>query len=193
MKKLLYTIGLVLFVSISACESGSKAPAASSPGTGDWSSYEMTDLGEGLSLASKKDDKGQLLEEGTLKNGKREGTWVTFHTKKGIPATMTSYAGGNKNGTFVKINDKGDFEEIAHFSNGALSGVRKVYDRTRVIEEASYLNGQLNGERKLFYKDGTSKEEGVFKNGKRDGTAKWFDEEGNVTIEMEYKNGEKVN
>lgn len=187
MKKLFY---LLLVISIAACqnEGGEKAPAKGA----DWSGYQMQDLGSGMKMASKKNAKGELLEEGSVSNGSKDGNWVTYHTKNGIPATITGYSNGVKNGSFVKINDRGNFEEIASFSNGELNGLRKIFDRTRVIEESNYKGGKLDGSRKLFYKGGEVKEEGIFKNGQRDGVAKWYDEEGNVTIEMKYDNGKKI-
>lgn len=192
MKKLIYIIAIVC---LAACnnpgEGGSSAPGPAS-GSTDWSGYEMLDIGSGLQHATKVDGKGVLVEEGTVSGGAKSGNWLTYHSKNGIPATITGYSNGAKNGAFVKLNDRGNFEEVAHFANDKLNGPRQVYDRTRVVEESNYKAGQLHGSRKLFYKGGEIKEEGTFKNGKRDGVTKWYDEEGNVTIEMTHKDGKEV-
>lgn len=190
MKKLIY---IIVIACLAACNNPSESGSNTSSAAGaDWSGYEMNDLGSGLKRATKNDKKGVLIEEGTVNNGNKEGNWVTYHPKNGIPATITSYSNGVKNGPFIKVNERGNFEEVARFANDKLSGVRQVFDRTRVIEESNYKDGKLHGARKLFYKGGEIKEEGEFKNGQRDGVAKWYDEEGNVTIEMKHKDGKKV-
>lgn len=183
---------MLLFL-LSACgNAGSEGSGKVSSGTGDWAAYDLLDADNGVQIASKKDEKGKLVEEGVLVGGQKDGEWVTYHTKNGIPATITNYSNGQKNGPMIKINDRGTFEELSHFVNDKLEGSRKVYDRTRVIEEASFKDGQLHGQRKLYYKDGKVKEEGVFKNGQRDGVAKWYNENEEVTIEMKYENGKKI-
>lgn len=149
--------------------------------------------GSGLQRAEKKDQQNKIVEEGDLLNGKREGTWVTYHANSGLVATVTGYRNGQKHGVFLRGDETGGITEKAFYVNDQLEGKRIVYNRTRIKEEANYQNGKLEGERKLYYDNGKLQEEGTFKNGKRDGEAKWYDQEGNPTIQYKYKNGEQVN
>ena len=43
------------------------------------------------------DEKGRIVLEGFLKDGKKHGTWTEYHAT-GFPATVTSYLNGEFNG-----------------------------------------------------------------------------------------------
>lgn len=185
---------LVFFIFFGACtsDSGSSKPSATSAvNTGDYTMSAYDGMG-GLQKAVKKDAQDKLLEEGDMLNGKREGTWVTYHTRNGLIESITSYKNGIKHGLEAKIDDRGDLKERAFYVNGLLEGTRYVYYFTKVKEESNYKKGKLDGLRKVHYDTGEIQQEMNFKEGKQHGIAKYYNKEGEVTIENEYNMGEKV-
>ena len=188
-----FLFSLSFAILIAACSGGGTGGGAATTVTdGDYQVTDYPGMG-GLQKAIKKDASNQLLEEGDLLNGKKVGTWVSYHIRNGLIENITSYNNdGVLHGLFAKIDDRGDLKEKAFYVNGLLEGTRYVYYFTRIKEESEFKNGKLDGSRKVYYDSGEIQEEGFFKDGKRHGVTKWYNEEGEVTIEYEYKNGEKI-
>lgn len=202
MKKIQQLLLVILCASLSffiACEQGNGSAAGNSDGGGSAESlsvdgYDLTPYAHdvGLQKAIKK-QADKITEEGDLRNGKKVGTWVTYHTRNGLIASITSYnSSGVQHGLMVKSDDRGNITEKAFYINGVLEGKKMVYNRTRVKEESEYVNGKLDGTRKLYYDNGKLQEEGSFKAGQRDGVTTWYDQEENPKFAYEYENGKKV-
>ena len=84
-------------------------------------------------------------DQGTIKNGKREGAWVSYH----------------KNG---RLEFKGNYK------NGKGEGERVVYnDSGTLMQKGTYKDGKKEGYWVVYLKDGTVDKEytGTFKNGKK--------------------------
>ncbi len=190
MKKILL-FGFLINLLLNACNNN-QANTESFAAEG----YEITDLGNGLQEAVKKDPaNGQILEEGLLRNGKKEGTWVSYHPNndKLIPKSIQSYVHGQPTGILIEYGNRGQLEKIAHYLNGQLHGRYATYDYGRLKEVRHYKHGQLHGLFSKYYpKSDNLQSTAEFKDGKQHGTYRYYDEQGNITLEYEYRNGEKV-
>ncbi len=188
---------MVMAFTLTACQQpgGSSSNAGKSKAAStSLSGYDVTDYGNGWKKAVKLDNNGKVTEEGDLNgNDQKIGTWLTYHPRKELLQSMTTYKDGVKNGAYIKADDRGSISEKAYYNNGELDGQRLLYNRTRIKERAFYKMGKLEGERKVFYEN-TDKiqEESNFKNGQRDGISKWYNQDGDITIQYEYKDGKKV-
>ena len=173
-------------------------PSASAPTAGavstDLAGYTTTAIpGTDYTLVEKRNADGQLVESGRMRGDVKDGTWVTYHADKEIPATVADYANGNYNGTYQTFNNRGQLEMIAGYVNNQLHGKYAKYKFGRKTEDGEYLNGKETGTWTVYYnnKDIPQKVT-TYKDGVTDGPLRFYDEEGNVTVEYEYRNGEKV-
>ncbi|MCG8386668.1 MAG: toxin-antitoxin system YwqK family antitoxin [Cytophagales bacterium] len=134
---------------------------------------------------------GIPLEQGTYLNGKRQGTWTTYHNNE-LVKSITTYVNGVEEGAHIEIDDRGQLTLKAFYHDGALDGDYIAYNRTRVVERKFYNNGKLEGTVKKYYENGNIMEESLYKNGKLNGLSKWYDQQGNVTLQYEYKDGNLI-
>ena len=186
----LLMMSIVLFAASCSSNDGGAKQAPPTSETASEGDYELTPYGNGWNKAIKKQN-DKVLEEGDMLDGKKVGTWITYHKRNGLTESITSYKDGVRHGLAITADDRGNITEKMFYVNGELEGKKISYNRTRIKKEEEYKNGQLDGTRKMYYDNGKLQEEGTFKNGKRDGYAKWFDEEGNMKFGYEYSKGEK--
>lgn len=159
----------------------------------DTTGYDLTDTPGGLQYVTKKDENGNLLENGYLENGVKQGTWSTYTSAGPFPKTTTSYVNGNYHGLYLSFNDRGQVELIASYRDNKLHGHWGKYRFGRPEESANYKDGELDGVyTKYFPRDGKIQTTIEYKDGVQDGYYRFFNEEGQITLEYLYKNGEKV-
>lgn len=145
----------------------------------------------GLAFVSLSDNAGNKTAGGNYLNGKREGSWVEYHSN-GVVKSITTYVGGEKEGIAIEIGNNGQVIKRMSYHKDKRHGDYKEYNYANVKEERIYQNGKIEGLVKIFYDNGKIMEEGLYKSGLRDGISKWYDQEGNMTIEYEYKGGELI-
>ncbi len=81
---------------------------------------------------------GNLLKEGGLKNGKRDGEWKSFR-RDGILWSEGYYVDGVRNGTTITYHPNGKKYYEGHYTNGSKSGNWKFYDRDgNMVKEENY-------------------------------------------------------
>jgi len=99
-------------------------------------------------------------EEGTKKNGKKEG-----HYKE-----------------YVYDKDKKILcREEGIYKNDKREGLYKSYDENgKLSAEGTYKNGRIDGLRKTYYPSGQLQEEEIFKDGEKIGTPKEYNEDGSI-------------
>ncbi len=185
---LFYTLSLSIL--LLSCN---QQPAASKIQV-DTASYQSEPIaGSAFEHLTRRDAGGNLVEEGFMLNGTKEGTWVTYFPEKGFPKTVESFAGGTYNGVYLGFNDRGHVELRAGYKNNLLDGFWATYKFGRETETRSYKNGQLDGVvRKYNDRTGKLLEEIHYKNGQYDGPYRFYNEEGQITVEYIYKAGTKV-
>jgi len=166
------------------------APAAAA----DLQGFEMTDRGNAISLATRKGEDGKILAQGTLLNGKKNGTWSTYHEDNGRIKTVTSYINGKKNGIYLEFTNRGQVELRANYVDDIYDGKYAAYKfGTRQVKEIDYKMGKIDG----FYRDyhssnGKLQKEIEYKDGVQHGMFRQYNDEEKLIMEYEYANGEKV-
>lgn len=175
---------------LSSCQSGSGNSGAAADLTGFQTEAVS---GTDLQRVFRTDGQGVVLEEGFIRDGLKEGTWVTYFPENGFPKTVASFAGSLYNGPFIGFNDRGNVELRAYYKNNLLHGFWSSYKFARPTETREYDNGKLTGILRK-YNDRTGKllEEIHYKNDKYDGPYRFYNDAGQVTVEYLYKEGEKI-
>lgn len=161
-------------------------------GTGDLSGYTISSLASGGERAVKYDSSNNLLEEGYLLNGKRNGMWITYHDDGHRTKTITHYSNNALNGPYLEFNNRGQIESRAGYVDGQYDGLMAKYKFGRPTIETYYKDGVIHGKHIEYFNNGKKQKEVDFKNGKQDGKLRYYDEDENVTLEYTYKNGEKL-
>ena len=181
-----------LIAIISACNSGGDSPAVAE--SVDTQGYVMEQIsGSSWVRAIKMDSGGNLMEEGFLENGVKQGTWVTFKPGNEFPQEVTSYVNGVYHGNYMKFNERGQLELKASYKNNKLHGPWGRYRFGRPETTANYRDGELDGVYKEYYnRDGKLQKEIHYKMGVQHGPYRFYNEEGAITLEYEYKDGEQV-
>lgn len=72
-------------------------------------------------------DDGNILKEGPLKNGKRDGTWQSFY-RDGVLWSEGSFNEGAREGVSITYHPNGRKKYHGFFTNGKKSGTWKFYD-----------------------------------------------------------------
>lgn len=190
MKNIYYSFLLMVFaVTFSNCEQGN---ATAIPA--DLVGFTTTNVAGGAGLkAEKRDAEGNILEEGILINGMKNGSWVTYHVgKEKAIKTMANYVNNELNGVFLTLSDRGQIETLTTYANGIFDGNFAKFRFGNVEESGTYLKGELEGVYKKFYPTRKIQMEAEYKNGEQHGFYKYYDDQGNVVMEYQYDNGEKV-
>ena len=105
-----------------------------------------------------------IVEEGTFKNGYKDGLWKTTYENKLVKTQ--NYNNGLVIGRYRVYNNNGD--ELYKITFGSLG------------------NGKYKD---YYYNTGTLKEEGQYENGKKQGEWYRFDEEGTLIESIDYRKG----
>ncbi len=185
---ILLSFCIILF----GCGNSGGGPAAPANLTG----FEMGNIpGSSIQKAVKKNGNGQLVEEGYVLDGKKSGTWTSYHLGEEIirVKSISNYAAGKKNGLHMEFSNRGQLELHANYLNDVLDGQSlKFKFGTRVEEESNYKNGKLHGTYKMYHGNGKTQKEINYKDGVQHGAFRYYNEEEQMTLEYEYKDGEKV-
>ena len=110
--------------------------------------------------------KNVLLEEGILKNGKRNGEWTYY-------------------------DEKGEIKKVENYLNGILEGDFTEYRKRKVLHEGVYSKGKKHGEWKSYSPIGRIEKVENYSNNRLDGIYKEYKGNGEIKIEGLYLNGEK--
>ncbi len=190
MKNFYYSFLLILLaVTFSNCDQGNATAVPT-----DLTGFTTTKIAGGAGLkAVKLDAGGNIIAEGILINGRRNGSWLTYHAgKEKAIKSMANYVNDELNGVFLTLSDRGQIETLTTYANGVFDGNFAKFRFGNVEESGTYLNGQLEGVYKKFYPTRKLQMEAEYKNGQQHGFYKYYDEQGNVVMEYQYDNGEKV-
>ena len=82
-------------------------------------------------------------EQGSIKNGKREGIWIGYH-KNGQLRFKENYKNGKKEGEYISYWGDGRLLTKGNFKNGEKDGAWVVYTKTgNVVKEytGTYKDG----------------------------------------------------
>ncbi len=180
---LFFLIGISLF---NGCQQHS------SSGKGDFKGFEMTDTGiPGYQQATRKDNKGNVMETGYVLHGKKTGEWNVYRGRNIV--SVKHYIDGKLFGPALTINDRNQVMKMEHYKNDVLDGLTAEYKFSRPINELHYTKGKLDGTARYYFVNSGKLQKLIdYKNGIIDGTFKQYNEDGELILEYKYDNGKKV-
>ncbi|NRB53975.1 MAG: hypothetical protein HRU41_40370 [Saprospiraceae bacterium] len=145
------TLGLILIL-FYACgqapNAGADTPAASdtqaaetTPGTSAEPDDFLTEEVPGTELTRvfRKDADGNIVEDGFLKNGVKQGPWLTYERVFIYPKSLTHYENGIVNGIYMEFTTSGQVALQAVYRNNQLNGPWSRYKGGRMAGR-SHLN-----------------------------------------------------
>lgn len=186
----IFIIAIVLFAALPAC----KQPQSSNAGGIDLTKFEITAVpGTELQRAVRVGEDGRLKEVGLLRNGKRDGAWVTYFDDKEVPQIVANFVKDKYYGVYMEYSKQGQITLLCNYENNQLEGKFARYRLGRTTEEGAYRKGKLHGNYKKYY-DGKSivQQEAIYADGELDGKTFFYDEQGGVIMQYTYKKGEKI-
>ena len=159
-------------------------------------------------------DNGDVKEEETLKDGKREGVFKSYYAG-GQVKSVGYYRAGKRDGLFKKFYENGQLMFKAQYRAGAIEGNIEMFDvegdlvrkwdakerRDVPVKSPPSSQGRIFDEgdedavfdlQKEYYKDGTLKAEKFYKNSKLEGVQKKYDKDGNLRMTLTYQDGKLV-
>ena len=139
----------------------------------------------------KRDSLGNTLVEGVIFQGKRNGSWVTYHPS-GQVETITNYIEDQKNGLYLRFGQNNLIEEQASFMDDQLEGTFIRYQFGHLDERIEYKAGKKNGRAIKYYLRGGMQREMEFKDDVQDGYYRFYGEDGTKQIEEIFKAGKKI-
>ena len=184
----IYLLAIISLIFV-ACNSGT---STTGPAT-DLAGYETESM-DGVTRAYKKNGVGDIIEQGYVSGGKRNGAWMTYweDDNAGRIKTIASYTDGLLNGAYLEFTNRSQIEKEVTYANNKYHGRFAQYKFGRIEKEINYKDNVLDGKSIDYTSKGNKQKEVNYKNGKLDGKWMTFNEEGEVTLEYIYKNGEKV-
>jgi antitoxin component YwqK of YwqJK toxin-antitoxin module len=85
-------------------------------------------------------DNGQKREEGSYKNGKKDGLWNTWR-KNGQRKVDVNYKDGKRDGFFTEYYDNGQKFYEGNYRDGKMDGAWSHWHKSGQKEEANYKDG----------------------------------------------------
>ncbi len=158
----------------------------------DLEGYEISDIGNGVSLAKKYKNEQVLLEEGYITHGQKNGIWINYHEKNGRILKTQAFSNGKLNGLVCEYDQKGQITKLANYTNDVLNGIKEEYRHGRTTKSTPYLNGVIEGTYKEYFSNGKIQKEIQYLNGKMDGKYRYYKDDGEITMEYIYKEGNKI-
>ena len=173
-------------------EGQNPAPAAESTTLDGFSVYDIA--GTSVQRAEKKAEQGgNVIEQGDMTNGKRQGTWSTFYRDDLRVKSVTNYVDGKKHGIHIELNDRGQITLQCSYTNDILDGRwTKFRFGSRKEKEALYKMGKIDGFYREYHKNGKLMKAVEYTDGQMDGSFKQYNDEEKLVMEYVYKDGEKV-
>jgi antitoxin component YwqK of YwqJK toxin-antitoxin module len=132
-------------------------------------------------------DDGKELTGGTLKDGKRDGVWTSWH-KNGQKWTEGTFKNGEM-GLYTIWYENGKKKvEITYKYGKEIERLEWTYYENGIFLIETFKNGEM-GLYTIWYGSGRKKIEGTYKDGKKDGLWTEWDGEGQKISEITYKDG----
>jgi antitoxin component YwqK of YwqJK toxin-antitoxin module len=139
-------------------------------------------------------DNGQLWDKVTYKDGKVDGPYLTYH-ENGRLEYKGTYKVGKKNGPWVSFHEDGQLWFKGTYEDGKNVGVWvNYYKNGQLWSKGTYKNGKRVGPWIIYHDNGQLMSKGIYKNGEKVGPWVSFHEDGTVWEEYTrtYKNGVKI-
>ena len=149
--------------------------------------FKYQDVLQILENAEWEPDKGK--EQGSFKNGIKDGPWVQYYETDQLFWTG-DYKDGKREGPWVYYWFNGKLKEKANYKNGERDGPWVVhYENGRLDAKGDYKDGKLEGPWIGYYENGELSWKSDYKDGKREGSWVWYWENGQLKEKGDCKNG----
>jgi len=89
-----------------------------------------------------KDAQGNVVSEGILVDGKKEGAWIELN-QGGTAKSITSYVHDEKEGDYIELNSSGQFVKRVTYHHNLRHGEYRVFNYSALKEERFYQNDKL--------------------------------------------------
>ena len=135
---------------------------------------------------------GILLGKGTFsKTGKiLLGPWEGYYAGGNLKSKGLYNTTGQRNGTWLWFNHKGEVKAKENYLNGKLDGQQEYYFANgNKSSLESYVNGQLQGPATIYYYGGSIKSVSMYKANKLDGEQKNYQISGDLASVKNYVAG----
>lgn len=136
-----------------------------------------------------KDDNGNILSEGYIKQGQPVGYWRTYYPN-GVIKSEGNRVNGNLDGPWKFYNKNGRIIEVINYQKGLKNGYQFSFNQDSiVVRKIHFIANKEQDTSFFFYPDGDLKEWSIYENGKLMGRSVSFSEEGIPIQIKEFKNG----
>jgi len=144
-------------------------------------------------------DNGEKEEEGTMKDGKREGKWTTWSPNGKESSTLIYKDGEFWDGLYIFWLMNGNKRREITYKNGKQNGLCIQFRKDGTKQSQGILRDDVwIGKWTWWYKNGKKKKEGTYKGKDKIGLpilhGKWTEwySDGKKKKEVTYKDGEKI-
>ena len=117
---------------------------------------------------------------GNLRNGKKEGKWVSYYHSTGKKRFEYNFKNGKEDGPFTVWYGNGKKWKEGTFKDGKRNGLGTYwYENGQKSSEGTYKDGEEDGLWTLWYENGQKYREGTLKDGELISIKEW-NEDGSV-------------
>jgi len=140
------------------------------------------------------DPESQVISEGPLVNGKREGDWISI-SPEGTIWSRCTYKNGLLDGHSILWDSEGRLQTDTQYKGGKPDGLAiGWHSNGNKAFEINWVAGVENGPWKQWYDTGQPKDEGTMKAGQPDGKYVFYRADGSIDASRSgvYSNGKKI-
>ena len=133
-----------------------------------------------------------LMLQGHLTKGRKDGRWVWFH-ENGQKMREATYKDGKPDGPDTTWYSDGQKERYGTYEDGKIDGLyTEWHENGNKRLEGTFKDSKKDGRWTGWHANGQKNAEGIYKDGKMDGLQTVWHENGQKKAEGIYKDGEEV-
>lgn len=134
---------------------------------------------------------GNLVEEGTYKNSRKEGLWKKYFPSTKLKSEIT-YRGSRPFGKYTLYYENGNIEEGGNWERTKNTGEFKRYHKNGKIAQSFTFtpSGKRSGKQVYYHPNGKVRLEGTWNEGLETGEQKEYYENGDVMSVKKFNGGE---
>jgi len=133
-----------------------------------------------------------IVEQGTLLNNRKHGTWTVFHPiMEGRIERVQNFEHGRLHGATLEFHSSGYITSYQDYIHGQADGQKINLNYVKTADITPYAAGKIHGTFKGFFGNGKLQQTIEYKEGKKDGYLTYYDETGKATLRYLYENDVK--
>lgn len=142
------------------------------------------------------------IDQGSFKDGKREGPWIEY-SENGQVFWKRTYKDGKLDGPSVTFHEDGRYAAKQNYKDGTFDGPYELfYENGQQRKKTNYKDGKIDGPYVSFYDNGQLEDKGNYKDGLKEGPWVFFNKDGIKRVTKDkhgfdegsgtYRNGKKI-